>query len=131
MGMLYSKFGMPTIFVISEDWMLRTTVRAELRHAGVGALGMESADDAARMIARGTAPSAVVVDSTAVNATPASREALHNLARRVPVIVVASCPGVSGEASTPLDGAAAVLYRPVRVGEIVARVQQLLAGQAA
>ena len=122
---------MPTVFVISEDWILRTTVRAELRHAGVEALGMESADDAARMIARGTPPSVVVVDSTAVNATPASRQALRNLARRVPVILVASCPGVSGEASAPLDGAAAVLYRPVRVGEIVARVQQLLAGQAA
>ncbi len=131
MGMLYSKFGMPTVFVISEDWVLRTNVRAELRHAGVEALGMESADDAARMIARGTPPSAVVVDSTAVNATPESREALSNLARRVPMIVVASCPAVSGEASVVLDGAAAVLYRPVRVGQIVARVQQLLAGQPA
>ncbi len=131
MGMLYSKFGMPAVFVISEDWILRTTVRAELRHLGIEALGMESADEVARMIARGTTPSVVVVDSTAANATPASREALHNLARRMPVIVVASRPGISGEAGTPLDGAAAVLYRPVRVGEIVARVQQLLAGQAA
>ncbi len=131
MGMLYCKFGMPTVFVISADWTLRTTVRAELLHAGVEALGMESADDAARLIARGTAPSAVVTDAAAVNATPVSRAALGNLARHVPVIVVASRPGIAGEAGAPLERAAAVLYRPVRVGEIVARVQQLLAGQAA
>jgi DNA-binding response OmpR family regulator len=129
--MLYSESRMPTVFVISEDWTLRTAVRAELLHAGIEALGMETSDDAAQALARGTAPSAVVVDAAAVNATPASREALTNLARRVPVVVVASRPEISGESGTPLERAAAVLYRPVRVAEIVARVREILAGQAA
>jgi len=91
---------------------------------------METLDDLAQAIARGKAPSAVVLDAggegSAVSA-PAARAALSNLARRVPVVVVAS----RVEPEPPLEGVAALLYRPVRVGEIVACVQQLLKGQAA
>ncbi len=102
--------GMPTVFVISKDWSLRLAVRSELLHAGVEALGMESVDDLARAVAQGTAPSAVVLDVAGEGAALS--------ASRV-------------EPAPPLEGAAAVLYRPVRVGEIVARVRQLLEGQAA
>lgn len=120
---------MPTIFVISRDWTLRVMVRAELRHAGLDALGMESVEDVAEALAHGKAPSAVVLDATSEAALShsASRAALANLAKRVPMLVVAS----RVDQGPPLEGAAAVLYRPVRVGEIVARVQQLLDGQAA
>ncbi len=118
---------MPTVFVISKDWTLRVAVRAELLHAGVEALGMESVDDAARTLAQGKIPSAVVLDAALEDSAPSSRAALANLAKRVPVVVVAS----RSEPVSPLDGAAALLYRPVRVGEIVARVKQLLKGQAA
>jgi DNA-binding response OmpR family regulator len=121
---------MPTIFVVSRDWTLRVTVRAELRHVGLDALGMESAEDVAEALAHGKAPSAVVLDAASEVAAlshPASRAALTNLAKRVPLLVVAS----RVDQAPPLEGAAAVLYRPVRVGEIVARVQQLLEGQAA
>ena len=112
---------MPTVFIISTDWTLRATVRAELREAGVAALGMESADDAAREIAAGRMPSAIVLDGAVSGA------GLESLARGVPVIVVAS----RTEPTPPLPGAAAVLYRPVLVGEIVARVHQVLRGHAA
>jgi len=118
---------MPTVFVISKDWTLRVTVRAELLHAGVEALGMESGDDAARTLAQGKIPSAVVLDAALQDSAPSSRAALANLAKRVPVVVVAS----RSEPVSPLEGAAALLYRPVGVGEIVARVKQLLKGQAA
>ena len=112
---------MPTVFIISPDWTLRATVRAELREAGVEALGMESADDAAREIAAGRMPSAVVLDGAVTG------EGLVSLSRSVPVIVVAS----RTEPSQPPAGVAAVLYRPVRVGEIVARVHEVLRGHAA
>jgi DNA-binding response OmpR family regulator len=118
---------MPTVFVISKDWTLRVTVRAELLHAGVEALGMESVDDAARVLAQGKTPSAVVLDAVREDAAPSTRAALANLAKRVPVVVVAS----RTESVPPLEGAVALLYRPVRVDEIVARVKQLLKGQAA
>jgi len=52
---------------------------------------------------------------------------LANLARRVPVIVVASRTTQVPE----FPSAAAVLHRPVSVGEIVLRVKELLAGEAA
>lgn len=121
---------MPTVFVISRDWTLRVTVRAELRHLGIEALGMESVDDLAQALAQGKMPSAVVLDvagESAALSLPATRAALTHLAKRVPLLVVAS----RVEPAPLLDCATALLYRPVRVGEIVARVQQLLEGQAA
>ncbi len=121
---------MPTVFVISKDWTLRMAVRAELRHLGVEALGMESAEDLIRAVAQGRTPSAVVLDAVgegALLSAPAARAALANLAKRVPLLVVAS----RVEPAPPVDGAAALVYRPVQVSEIVAHVQRLLEGQAA
>jgi len=122
--MLYFMAGMPIVFVIGKDWTLRATVRAELRELGVEALGMESVDDAARVLAEGMMPSAVVLEATVEDA---ANPALGLLAKRVPIIVVAS----RSEPAPALEGAAAVLYRPVRVGEVVARVKRLLEGHAA
>ena len=115
---------MPTVFVIGQDWQLRASVRAELREQGVEALGMESLDEAARAIAQGTLPAAVVLDAGVgdVSAPP-----LESLGRHVPMIVVASR---TGAAPIP-ESAAAVLWRPVRVSEIVAKVEEVLKGLAA
>ncbi len=123
---------MPRVFVISEDWSLRALVRAELLHAGVQALGMESVGDLAVALARGDTPSAVVLDAAAIQrATGPTRAALAKLARSVPIVLVASRSEISGQPDTLLEGVAAVLVRPVAVGEIVARVLGLLRGQAA
>ena len=119
---------MPIVFVISKDWTLRVTVRAELLHARIEALGMESVEDAGRALAQGNTPSAIVLDAAAEEyAPPSAKAALEHLAKRVPVVVVAS----RIKPAPPLEGAAVLLYRPVRVGDIVARVKELLAGQAA
>ncbi|MBI3664111.1 MAG: hypothetical protein HY234_13815 [Acidobacteria bacterium] len=113
---------MPTVFVIGEDWTLRSLVRAELRGHGLEALGMETADEAARARASGTMPDAVVLDATSLRGAP---EALEPFARRVPVVVITS-------PAAPAPGwAAAVLCKPVTVGDVVARVENLLKGLAA
>ena len=112
---------MPTVFIISRDWKLRATVRAELREAGVEALGMESADEAAREIAAGRLPSVVVLDGGVATT------GLQNLAGSVPIVVVAS----RVEPAPPLPRVAAVLYRPVSVKEVVAQVHLALQGHAA
>jgi len=116
--MLCSLAGMPTVFVIARDWTLRTSVRAELRERGVDALGMESADDAGRAVAGGQVPAVVVME-----ATPeiAGDPAIRRLVERVPTIVIAS-----RTESVKLPPVDTVLYRPVRIGEIVARVEELL-----
>jgi DNA-binding response OmpR family regulator len=113
---------MPIVFVIGEDWTLRSLVRAELRERGVEALGMETPDEAAQAVAAGTVPSAVVLDATPLGSKTL---VLEFLPRSVPVLVVTS-PGAPAPA-----GAAAVLFKPVRVGEIVASVENLLKGLAA
>ncbi len=131
---------MPTVFVIGKDWRLRSLVRAELREHGVEALGMETLDDAGRAIASGTMPTVVVIDATSdaglkLGATAAEKAAeeeaaLRMLAKRVPVVIVASHTEIAPELSAAAN-AAAVLYKPVSVGEVVARVEDLLKGLAA
>lgn len=115
---------MPTVFVVSRDWTLRTAVRAELRERGVDALGLETADDVGQALARGTMPSAVVIDSAELD-TSLARAEMENLARQVAVLVIDSRvtpgPGLPG---------AETLQRPVSVGDIVARVLALLAKPA-
>lgn len=109
---------MPVVFVIARDWTLRSAVRAELRELGIEALGMESGDDAGRALAAGQTPAAVVLEATSeIAADPA----VHNLIERIPTVLV-----VSRTETVPLPRVAAVLYRPVRIGEIVARVRDLL-----
>lgn len=122
-GMLYSSVRMPLIFIIAQDWILRVGVRAELREHGIEALGMESPDDAAKALAEGQAPAAVVIEGAAV---AAAHPAIENLARCVPIIVVAS-----RMQPITLPSAAAILYRPVRVQDVVAQVHRVLQGTPA
>ena len=115
---------MPVVYVVAADWTLRTAVRAELREMGIEALGMDSADDAGRAIASGELPNVIVLEAIAELLRDLR---IQNLLRRVPAVLIASR---TEEVSLP--DAAAILYRPVRVAEIVARVSELLArGHAA
>ena len=111
---------MPVVFVIARDWKLRAAVRADLRELGIEALGMETPDDAGRAIAAGHMPSAVVLEAAAL---VADDPAIRKLVRARPHDSVAS-----RTETIPLPPAAAVFYRPVRIGEIVARVRELLGG---
>ncbi len=114
---------MPTVFIIAQDWLLRTTIRAELREKGIQALGMESEDEAALQLARGVLPSALVWEPTGDAPSPG----LISLAERVPTVVVAS----RTVPAPLLDHAAALLHRPVRVEDLVEAVLKLLRGQPA
>ena len=114
---------MPVAFVISEEWMLRAGVRAELRERGIKALGMESAEDVGRTVAAGEIPAVVVIDG---NAKAASDPAVQQLAGRVPAIVIA--PRTT---TIALGSVAKVLFRPVQINEIVAAVVELVKGRSA
>lgn len=114
---------MPTVFVIARDWTLRAGVRAELREQGIDALGMDSLGQVGHAIASGHIPAALVIE-----AIPeiAGDPAVESLIKRVPAILVAS-----RTETTPLPPVDTVFYRPVRIGEIVARVGELVRrGQA-
>ncbi len=126
---------MPVVFVIARDWILRMALRAELREIGIEALGMETAEDAGRTLASGTMPAAIVLEATA---GIVESDAMQTLLRRVPSILIASrtetvnLPAASSDAIGSGSRIAAVFYRPVRIGEIVERVRDLLAkGHAA
>jgi DNA-binding response OmpR family regulator len=116
--MLYSAGKMPVVFVIARDWALRTGVRAELRERGIEALGIESASEAGAAIAAGEMPAVVVIEATS---EVAGDPAIQRLVERVPAILVAS-----RTETVPLPPVDTVFYRPVRIGEIVARVEELV-----
>lgn len=123
-SMLHSMDEMPVVFVIARDWSLRTGVRAELRERGIEALGMDAPADAGRAIASGQLPAVVVLE-----AIPelAGDLAIRKLVERVPTVLIAS-----RTETVPLPPVDTVFYRPVRVGEIVARVREIIArGHAA
>jgi hypothetical protein len=122
--MLYSASKMPVVFIVSGEWDLRGAVRAELREAGIEALGMETVEDMARMISGGTAPALVVLDGAQLRG-PETREALQNLSSRLPLLVIDS----RLNPAPPLPNARTIL-RPVQVKEIVARVLEMLSSPA-
>jgi len=109
---------MPVVFIIAPDWTLRTAVRAELREIGVKALGMESADEVGRALADGEMPSVIVLEAVS---PIASSPAVQKLIERVPTILIAS-----RTETLAMPPVTTVFYRPVRIGEIVARVRELL-----
>ena len=115
---------MATVFVIAGDWTLRTAVRAELREMGVEALGFETLADAGRARVEGTAADVMVVDATSIEMRGVELEAL---ARGAELVVIAS--GIE-RAALPVK-AAAVLRKPVSVGEIVAAVRHIMEGRPA
>ncbi|HKF50920.1 MAG TPA: hypothetical protein VKB26_01290 [Candidatus Acidoferrales bacterium] len=111
------------MFIISEEWMLRAGVRAELRELGIKALGMETDADVGAALAVGESPSVVVIDG---NSRAASDAAVQQLIKRIPAIVIAS-----RTSTISLGAAAKVLFRPVQIREIVAAVIDLLKGRRA
>jgi len=114
---------MAVVLVIARDWTLRTAVRAELRESGVDALGMESAEDVSCAIASGQMPQAVVLEATTeIAADPA----VQKLIARVPTILIASRAEKIPLPPASVQGAAEVLYAPVRIADIVSRVRQIL-----
>jgi hypothetical protein len=124
---------MQLVFVIARDWILRTSVRAELRERGVEALGMDSPDDVGRALALGQTPAVVVLEATA---DLASHPGVLGLISHVPTILIASrterIPALGQEGEITASYIGTVLYRPVLVRDIVARVLQFLPkGQAA
>lgn len=115
---------MPPVFIVSAEWNLRGAVRAELREAGLEALGMETVEDMARTIAGGVAPSLVVVDGAQLSKREV-RQDLQNLSSRTKLLVIDS----RLSPVPPVPGAQTIL-RPVQVKEIVARVLAMLSRPA-
>ena len=107
---------MPVVFVISSDWTLRTMVRAELREAGIMALGMEATGDLEEVLIRGVVPSSIVLDGVELE-DPKAQNMLETLSQNVAVLVVDS-------AITPARHVpgSEVLHRPVQVRDVVSRV---------
>jgi hypothetical protein len=79
----------PIVFVVSPEWTLRTMLHAELREAGIKALGMEKIRDMVEALHRGTTPSVIVIDGVELE-KPVTRETIEEMSRNIPILVVDS-----------------------------------------
>ena len=119
----FNKETIPVVYVIAADWTMRTAVRAELREMGIEALGMDSAEDAGRAMASGQLPNVIVLEATEELLGDLR---IQNLVQRFPAVMIAS-----RTVKVSLPDTADVLYRPVRIADLVARVSELLARDTA
>ena len=109
---------MPVVLVISADWQLRALVRAELKEAGLMAIGLDSADSLEQDVANFDRPSVIVLDGTELEKA-AVRAQIAELAQDAAVLAVES--RISAIPEIP---GVAVLRRPLRVKEIVSWVRE-------
>jgi hypothetical protein len=113
----------PRILVVSSAQWLRALLRAELRDAGYDAIGAATLSRALRHpptdVARGPVR-LIVVDSAAAAAEPA---ALEHARRRYPGVLLVL---IHGAGAAPLGPWAAMLRRPVTIGNVVASVRRLV-----
>jgi CheY-like chemotaxis protein len=135
---------MAIVWVISDNWMLRAGVRAELRERGLEAMGIASAREAVQRLDAGPLPAVMVIDAgtgagTGVGTGAANRTADaagvdvggedaaigRLLDSGVPAILISS-----RTVTSPPWKPAVLLPRPVRVDEISAAVLRLLKGYA-
>jgi hypothetical protein len=109
---------MPIVFIIAREWKLRAALRAELREMGIEAMSMDSPGDAGHALASGLLPAAIVLE---VTAEITDHPALIKMLERIPAIAIAS-----RTETVPLPPLAAVLYRPVRIADMVSLLRDLL-----
>jgi hypothetical protein len=110
----------PVVWIIDADQWPRALLRAELIERGFDAVGYLSAPDAlAKLGAR--FPDLIVADLKGV-----TREDVENLFKvGVPVIGIAAIPEPAWVGDFPW---AALLRRPVSIGEISASVSKMVSG---
>jgi DNA-binding NtrC family response regulator len=115
------------VLLASADLEERRLLYAELREAGYEVMAVEGIRDAVRAVLLGVVrPPLVVLD---VHGDPDAAERrgedLLAVLRGVPLVVIVG--GVGGEAWEPLrPRLAALLRRPIRVGEIVEAARRIV-----
>lgn len=115
------------LLLAAADWQSRALTLAELQEAGYEVMAVPGVRYAARaLIRRLVAPPLILVDTHGdPDATPGHVEGLQELAPGVPLILIAGA--YDWAAWEPLrPHLAALLRRPVTVGEIVAAVRRVL-----
>ncbi len=110
----------PVVWIIDTEQWPRTFLRAELIEQGYDAVGYLTVDDASQTVAT-RFPDAVVIELRGV----ARREVEMLFKAGVPVIGIASHPEPEWLGDFPW---AAVLRRPVSIGEIVKIVGEKVRG---
>ncbi len=109
------------VFVIGRDWKFRALLRAELVEKGFEAMGLESLDEAGRLLASGALPRLTVFDMTDFDA---ARDLAGLLAfSKSGRLLLLISPGMD----LPQElCSATTMARPVAIGTIVEEIGRRL-----
>ncbi len=109
------------VFIVGRDWKFRALLRAELVEKGFEAMGLESLDEAGRLLASGTLPRLTVFDMTDFDAARDLARLLA-LAKSGRLLLLIS-PGMA----LPQElCSATTMARPVAIGTIVEEIGRRL-----
>lgn len=111
------------IFIIGRDWKFRALLRAELLEKGLDAMGLESLEEAGRLVAAGTLPRLTVFDATDYDPSRDLNRLLA-LGKSGGLLLI-----VSPSTLLPQElSGATTLSRPIAVGTIVEEILRHLRG---
>jgi DNA-binding response OmpR family regulator len=117
---------MDRVLLIAADWQFRALVRAQLLEEGFEVNAFPAPDVAlAHLLRGGEPPQAIILDAEGVELEARLVSNLWQVAGKVPLLL---CGGVSSRAALSQEGLppARVVWRPLRVGDVVQAVREAL-----
>jgi len=113
------------LVLVSRDWQTRALLRAQLLEEGCQVRAYQTLQDAAAELKAGDPQPRILIAELSGDNWRSELEQLSELARRLPVWVLASHSDVD-EAILTRRGFEAVLFRPLDMGDLVRRVKRRL-----
>ena len=114
--------------VIVKDWKERAFIRAELIEEGIRAFAVEKMGDADEWLAdTKVLPIIIIYDTNNQDNPTQDLKRLSDLASLIPVLIIAT-PAEKREIDFDERGFKHIIQRPIRIGDVVGHVKQILKG---
>ena len=114
--------------VIMRDWKERAFLRAELIEEGMRTFAVENMVEAEGwLVDPGVLPIIIIYDTNNQDNPTQDLKRLSDLASLIPVLIIAT-PAEKREIDFDERGFKHIIQRPIRIGDVVGHVKQILKG---
>ena len=114
--------------VVVKDWKVRAFIRAELIEEGIRTFAVERMCEAEEWLADpGVLPIIIIYDTNNQENPTQDLKRLSDLASRIPVLIITT-PAEKREINFDELGFKHVIQRPIRIGDVVGSVKEILKG---
>ena len=115
--------------VVVKDWKVRAFIRAELIEEGIRTFAVERMCEAEEWLADpGVLPIIIIYDTNNQENPTQDLKRLSDLASRIPVLIITT-PAEKREINFDELGFKHVIQRPIRIGDVVGSVKEILKGE--